>query len=251
MKIKRLLIGMLASIALVGCTNEELIENPNDPQNEGKSTSYVSVKLLMAESNKGRAASDGGYAQDEQISAEQTINTEKTIFLFYDGDGNYVTFGSLVDGYTLGNNEEGTHHANKDINSIYGDKFIALSASEDAVKNIDKVLTVANYHNIGLLKNKPLTEVLDMVADNTDNKADARGESENFLMTTSVYLDGENWVETTAIDDENICAHAKTQYTHTHHTQFTHTTRMHTQHTCASHANIHIHNKYLCTHTQT
>ena len=197
---------MLACTALVGCTNNDDVVN-DKIDNGGKNTSYVGVKLIMNENGGSRAATDGGYATGDE--AEQTINIDKSIFLFYDRVGNYVTFGTLVGQVDEDKQTEGNHEHTSDtddnvnINSIYGDKFIALSASEEAVKNIGQVLTVVNYHNIDLLKNKPLHEVLDVISYDTENKADARV-SKEFLMTTSVYLNSDV-VNTTTIGTENIC----------------------------------------------
>ena len=178
----------------------------NGNENGAKNTSYVGVKLIMNETGSSRATTDGGYKTGDP--SEQNIEIDNSIFLFYDGAGNYVTFGTLVGQVDENNTTEGNHSHNNDanINSIYGEKFIALSASEDAVKNIDQVLTIVNYHNRDGLKNKPLSEVLDIISSDENNKADARAD-ENFLMTTSVYLNSENEVvNTTAIDDTNICA---------------------------------------------
>ena len=206
MKIKSLLIGMLACSAMVACTSEDSPEVNNGNENGAKNTSYVGVKLIMNETGSSRATTDGGYKTGDP--SEQNIEIDNSIFLFYDGAGNYVTFGTLVGQVDEDNTTEGNHSHNNDanINSIYGEKFIALSASEDAVKNIDQVLTIVNYHNRDGLKNKPLSEVLDIISSDENNKADARAD-ENFLMTTSVYLNSANKVvNTTAIDDTNICA---------------------------------------------
>ena len=223
---KSLLIGMLACTALVGCTNEELIDDPinNQEENNEKAVSYVRVKLVMADSNGSRAANDGGYNVGEIY--EQNIDVNKSIFLFYDAAGDYVTAGSLVDN-TLNKNENGTHHTTTDINSVYGDKFIALSASEDAVKKITQVLTVVNYHDINSLKNKPLDEVKKLTtteeqnvsnAGNTEEQRDTDGNvttaGSGYLMSTSVYHDGTDWVETTAILGNDVKAADGTVVTH-------------------------------------
>ena len=197
---------MLACSAMVACTSEDSPEVNNGNENGAKNTSYVGVKLIMNETGSSRATTDGGYKTGDP--SEQNIEIDNSIFLFYDGAGNYVTFGTLVGQVDEDNTTEGNHSHNNDanINSIYGEKFIALSASEDAVKNIDQVLTIVNYHNRDGLKNKPLSEVLDIISSDENNKADARAD-ENFLMTTSVYLNSANKVvNTTAIDDTNICA---------------------------------------------
>lgn len=51
-------------------------------------------------------------------------------------------------------------------------------------------------------------------------------------------------------DGENICAHAKTQYTRTHHTQFTHSTHAHTTYMCFTCKHTHTQQMSVYTHTQ-
>ena len=210
MKIKSLLIGMLASIALVGCTNDDELFVENGQQDNKYATNYVSVKLIMTESNGSRATgtNDGGYNTGEPV--EQAIDIDKSIFLFYDEAGNYVTSGSLV-AKELDKNETGSHGHGvtldgtvTDINSIYGEAFIALSATNDEIDAITQVLTIVNYNNRNEYKNLPLKEAL---AKKTTDAADANlangisGTGENrkgcFLMSTSVYHDGKDWQETT------------------------------------------------------
>ena len=201
MKIKRLLIGMLACSALVACTNDDFLEN-NEPQNENKyATNYVSVKLIMTESGSSRATTDGGYKVGSDL--EQNIDISKSVFLFYDAAGNYVTSGTLVDN-ELDNNETLTHGTHTDINSVYGDAFIARRATNNEIAALTQVLTIVNYHAINEYKNLPLVEALNKKTQDAANYDPAKaitGTGENatgcFLMSTSVYHDGTTWQETT------------------------------------------------------
>ena len=206
MKIKSLLIGMLACTALVGCTNDELIEEPvNNPVN-GKNDAYISVKFAMPEASGARATSDDGYSVGN--NAEQTITTANSIFLFYDVNNNYVTSGNLVGGVTTDETATGNHNGHSaldklDINAKYGKAFIAISASNDEIDNITQVLTVVNYtKNGGIadLQYKPLSYALGMTTTENEDPSNA-----GFLMTTSVYYDAnDNLVQTTAITNNNI-----------------------------------------------
>ena len=81
MKIKRLLIGMLASIALVGCTNEELIENPNDNPVLNGEKGYLKVKLVNTSGSASRA--DDGFAEG---TADEN-NVSSVNFFFFKNDG--------------------------------------------------------------------------------------------------------------------------------------------------------------------
>ena len=76
MKIKRLLIGMLASIALVGCSNEELIENGIDdikkPQAElVRGDAYMNFAINTA-TNSSRAAVGGTTNGDNDGTTEDS-----------------------------------------------------------------------------------------------------------------------------------------------------------------------------------
>ena len=77
---------MLACTALVGCTNEDVVNN--EQENQNGSNAYMAVRLVMADSYNSRAAEDGGYNEGlgaEGEPSEQKIDGTKSIFLFYDG----------------------------------------------------------------------------------------------------------------------------------------------------------------------
>lgn len=76
MKIKSLLVGMLACTAMVSCTNDEVLEN--NEVVKGGEKSYVSVNLVAPGSVSGRAASDfvAGSADE--------VNVNDAVFLFLD-----------------------------------------------------------------------------------------------------------------------------------------------------------------------
>ena len=81
MKIKSLLIGMLACSAMVACTNEDApVNNGNDNQ---KGDAYVTVKLAMSGNAGSRAFQDGQFIDGE--NNEVAVN--KAIFYFFDENG--------------------------------------------------------------------------------------------------------------------------------------------------------------------
>ena len=80
MKIKSLLIGMLACSAMVACTNEDPIDNGNDNQ---KGDAYVTVKLAMSGNAGSRAFQDGQFVD----GADNEVAVNKAIFYFFDANG--------------------------------------------------------------------------------------------------------------------------------------------------------------------
>ena len=101
MKIKGLLIGMLACTALVGCTNEDELVVNNEKENQLKGDkAYVKINIANAESSFGRGA-NGGLSQS---TTEHAI--ESAVFYFYSADGTYVTEG---DDFWNGNGTDGSY----------------------------------------------------------------------------------------------------------------------------------------------
>ena len=195
MKIKRLLIGMLACSAMVACTNEDVIDNgQGNPQDAN--TAYVSVKLVMASEGGSRATTDGGYVTGTE--AEQKIDGEKSIFLFYDAQGKWVTSGTVTTSTPNKENNETDHE--DEVNDLSDAAYIVLSGPDQELKKSTQILTVVNYDDVNSLKMLDLPEALAIVTDSEKNPANA-----GFLMSTSVYYNN-GIVTTTAIDaDKNIC----------------------------------------------
>ena len=68
MKIKGLLLGMLACAAMVACTNEDIVENNNGGQPE-KVKGNLSL-VISSSSNSSRANSEVGDTEDDGITGE-------------------------------------------------------------------------------------------------------------------------------------------------------------------------------------
>ena len=200
MKIKRLLIGMLACSAMVACTNDDVLDNPVDnPVNGADGKAYVSVKLVMTETNTGRATTDLGF--DVGTKAEQTISTaaDKSIFLFYDKDDKWVTSGQIVNGEVSTPNTDYSDHEGS-INDLSGQVYVVLNGPDQSLKKVTQVLTVVNYNGADKLKNLNKDQALDIITDTKANPANS-----GFLMSTSVYYN-DGAVRVTAINPETqIC----------------------------------------------
>ena len=76
MKIKSMLVGMLACTAMVSCTNDDVLEN-NDLIQAGEK-SYVAVNIVAPNATQGRSAFEHGTTGE--------VNVNDAVFLFLDGD---------------------------------------------------------------------------------------------------------------------------------------------------------------------
>ena len=196
MKANKFFLGLaLIGAILTGCEK--------DPENNGGDVNaYVSVQLSMASSAGSRAAADGGF--DNGSDNEQKIFPGKSIFLFYDAAGNWITSGELQSS-TI----SATGACN--VNELASGAYIVLSGPNQSFSNVAQVLTVVNYSNINSLKQLTLAQALEQVAidatgeDLADANANVAADINGFLMTTSVYYDNDdNLVNTTAITGDNI-----------------------------------------------
>ena len=204
MKIKRLLIGMLACSAMVACTNDDLLENPNDqPVNGADGKAYVSVKLVSSDSNGSRSTTNGGY-ETADPELEKKIDGSKSIFLFYEKDGRWVTSGVISTQTPNGTDANDPDRKDNVANDVEGEALIVLQGTESELARCEKVLTVINYSDCEGLKQLTLNQALAKIATTTADKAD--GTSNGFLMATSVYNNGTDIINYTAVSSANICA---------------------------------------------
>ena len=185
---------MLASVALVGCTNtdEPEVNNGNETQ---KGDAYVTVKLAMSGNTGSRAFSDGGFEEVESTSNEVKVN--KAIFYFLDANNQ-----GCADKYTLGNvsnlaewTESDGNNASTDLTSqavVVIKNPIATPASIVCLINADDPFTDNNRPSLAQIQ----AAVVDM--------SKANHTANGFMMTNSVYVDGTNVIVGAPIKAENI-----------------------------------------------
>ena len=187
MKANKFFLGLaFVGAILTACNNDQ--GSVTGPDGDA----YVSVKISMASAGT-RATTDGGFAVG--TSDEQAIDVDKSIFLFYDAQGKWVTSGQLST-TTVSTPNNGQDHS-ADINDLSAGAYIVLSGPDEDLKKSTQVLTIVNYNNINSLLQLDLNQVLAIVTDTEKDPANA-----GFLMSTSVYSNGTNIVTTTAIDPE-------------------------------------------------
>ena len=197
---------MLASVALVGCTSEDLLDNPgNEPQNGAEGKAYVSVKLVTSDSNGSRSTTSGGY-EVANPELEKKIDGSKSIFLFYENDGRWVTSGVISTQSPDKNDADDTDKKDNVANDVEGEALIVLQGTEAELARCVKVLTVINYSDCDGLKQLTLNQALAKIATTAADPAEGT-DNKGFLMATSVYKDANNnIINYTAVSQNNICA---------------------------------------------
>ena len=194
---------MLASVALVGCTNTDEPEVNNGNENESAGKAYVSVKLVMTNANGSRAVKEHGFAVGELTEQTISIAADKSIFLFYDKDGKWVTSGQIVNGNVSTENKVDGDHKDL-VNDLSGEVYVVLNGPDQSLTKVEKVLTVVNYNGADKLKNLNLNQALDVITNAQENNP-ASTKDLGFLMSTSVYYNNGE-VNVTAIDPKTqIC----------------------------------------------
>lgn len=196
MKIKSLLVGIMACVALTACTNEDLVENNANGGNTSPAKAYIGIKIADPLNGAGlRAATDGDFANGTE--AEHSIN--KSLFLFYNSDGSYAG--------------EGYHNGAIGTTSTEGDTSIEANSTvvvvlkgkqDETAKYPDQVVAYLNLPKAveDELKDKSLDKAMRTVANISDIPDYAKGGS--FIMTNSTYLNGDNVICATAIDPKSF-----------------------------------------------
>ena len=207
MKIKRLLIGMLACSALVACTNDDVLENPNEPNNKlDGEKAYVMVRINNTEGVSSRGF-DGGFADgDANEHAIKTVN-----FYFYSAEGTFVTEGEIW------TNEQTGEGSTSDLTAIEWRTNVAVALQNLTQKGSPKyVLAVLNKPTTLELKNLSIAEVQKQMLEAAENNetngegflVDTENNKKYFIMCNSTY-NGCNEVDgiayfATAIDEDQF-----------------------------------------------
>lgn len=98
MKIKSLVVGMMACAALVACSNNDLVDDNNGNQPlEGEA--YVAVAITNPNNTFGRATAD-----DEEYGDDSENKVNDATFVFFDASGNYIT--NVATTLTFNNNKQ-------------------------------------------------------------------------------------------------------------------------------------------------
>ena len=165
MKIKSLLIGMLASTAFVACTNEDDVVN-NEQAVAGKAENYVAVNIVMPESVQGRAD-----VYDAGTDAEGTISG--AVFFFFDANGNGCATPYYVDA------SQWTWNPATGVGQDKKTTVLVIDNDKQVPAYIAAILNPVNGANHGYTIAKTLSDLRDDV--------DAYS-TKGFVMTNSVYV---------------------------------------------------------------
>lgn len=190
MKIKGLLISMLACTVLVGCTSDDVVENNEQTLEKGKAFMGVRIELPSdGLSSRGSGTTDGGYLNSTTEHAIKTI-----AFVFYT-DGAYY-------GQSFNNAVTDTDQATGNVESI-AETVVALETQEKTFPN--QVVAFANVYSSATeaetaLKDKRLTEAYAITTSKINGQTDDLG----FIMTNSTYLSGGNIITATSVNATNF-----------------------------------------------
>ena len=197
MKIKGLLIGMLACTALVGCTNENEPEVNNGNENIGGEKAYLSVKIASANANS--RATDGTYEKGSE--AEHAVSNAR----FYFFDANYNAFNIGETNYKEATPSNTNQDNMNNVEEILSTVLVIQDYQGTLPKYIAAVLNTGN--NLGTTS-LSLTQLKDKVADfatygivgASQNYKNDKGATQtgDFVMSSSVYADA-NGAETVAV----------------------------------------------------
>lgn len=190
MKTSKLISIALLSIAMA-CSKE----NVTSEQGGSDANQYMAVNIAMPVGASTKAPADN---YRDGTEAESTVNVNKSIFLFYDAYGNYLTAGTIsaTDGSVDANGN--LQLTTNPSNYVEKDSKAVIVLGPTKIRPA-LVLAVLNYDKCNTLKNLSLADVHAHV----DNNAIST-EAGKFTMTNSVYVDGKNVVNATPISASSV-----------------------------------------------
>lgn len=189
MKKKLLFLPLLAALALTGCSNDEapMEENGDENTNYG----YVAVNIVQSKSNVTRDASDGfEYGSDDENEAKEGL-----FFIFDDATDPAIQGAAQrikLNGKGTGNTPE--------VERVYNAVLVIDGVKEEPsnAKQIVCVLNAPENLESGVSKLSDLESKID----------DYAGHTAGFIMSNSVYKDGENKVLGAKIESSKIARSA-------------------------------------------
>ena len=190
MKIKSLLIGMLACSAMVACTNTDELEVDNGKGKDGHS--YLAVKFSM-DGKSSRAL--GRYAE----GTTDEVKVTKATFFFLDETGNSCAdpctiAGSQLDSWTPGTSD----NTNKDANTSVDETSAPVVVIKNAVKTPTQIVAILNPVE-DYTSGKSLAEL-----EAISGTGFGVTESGKFVMSNSVYAEKGKKVIATTIPGSSI-----------------------------------------------
>ena len=177
MKIKSLLIGMLACTALVGCSNDELIEDQNENQVAKGDKAYLAVRLVNADATGSRGTAGQtpfwfGTAEENEVAT--------THFYFFNNGTAYNVDADNEISKILSWNTNGTDASTGNNIEKVAEALIVLEGLEQNTTPTE-IVAVLNKPADMVLAGKSLEDLQKVLSTTIYN------ETNNFIMTNSTY----------------------------------------------------------------
>ena len=172
------LSALLLGAVMAGCSNEEVLVN-EDGKSSKKSDNYIAVNIV-APTDTGSRGADGGF--DAGSDNENEVND--AWFVFYNASGGYV-------------------------DAVKGELEWAESTSGSIEKISSAMVVLSNPQTwptqVVALLNSGMSQT-DLAELSLSQLKALNGDfSDGFVMSNSVYKDGDNIVTTTPLKDTHIC----------------------------------------------
>ena len=201
MKIKRLLIGMLACSAMVACTNDDLLENPKDPQNGEKA--FIAVNIVNSNANsRGTGVDDDGNLTFDNGTADENAFDNATFF-FFDNSGNPYIVSDGKSYVTKTEDEMGMQGSTGNVEE-FSSPVLVINKSQNVPPQ--KLLVVLNAPSTLTATNPTLSSLRDAVAaygltvSGNDKPKVTYTSGSKFVISNSVYKNETTGAVVDAVD---------------------------------------------------
>lgn len=185
------LSALFMSAVFAGCSNDEINDIPVENKNV-KHESYMSINIVSASETGSRAATDGGFKVG--TAAENEVND--LILVFFDANGNFYNAQSPKFTWET---VDGTNPA------VEKKSNVVVVFNNPEVKPASFVALLNTGLSATTFEGKSLADVKGMVSNYASIVEKEGNETNYFVMSNSVYVDGGIQVAA-PITDEMICS---------------------------------------------
>lgn len=201
-KLNYLSLAALATLGLASCSSDEPVNGGGQNATEGEH--YMAVTIRTAGMGGTRAAEVGDPEFEDPAGTEGAVTKDNIYFYFFDADGNpFQLAAANVNGAVATNvvkpleisSPSNTNGA--EPGTIQGVLVLGKAANQGYVGTTpSQMLCVANptATNLDAYANKPLSQVLETITTNS-----GLPNLDNFVMTSSTYVDGGNKIVATDV----------------------------------------------------
>lgn len=199
MKVNKFYLGLFTCISLYACSNNEDPVTGNN-ENDGKDYGYIAVNIVQSNSTGSRAAGTGfEYGSEDENKAETGL------FFIFNSDGNLFTMDNNPQRLALTTDKSGddaNNAATPEVEKIYNAVLVIDGATTKPTTGLQIACVLNAPTDLETSSINTLSALTEKIADYSAHT------SGTFIMSNSVYMNGNDKILGAKVEEANISTSA-------------------------------------------